>query len=44
MGRKKAALEELARSGLVYELLHEGELDAVGEKAISMLLYYIAKN
>ena len=44
MGKKKAALEELARSGLVYELLKEGELDAVGEKAISMLLYYIAKN
>lgn len=44
MRQKRAALEELGRSGLVYEFLKEGELDAVGEKAISMLLYYIAKN
>jgi hypothetical protein len=41
---KREALVQLGESGLIEDFLREGQLDPQAEKAIAMLLYFIAKN
>lgn len=40
---KRAALQQLAKSGVIRDFLERGDLDWQGEKAIAMLLYFTSK-